>query len=154
MKKLCSFLLLALIFPMVGCRGGAEDAGQSAEGPESAALETATATEDSPEPIDLVHSSLRAVATAQETHWQEHQAYTTDLDVLKQIPGCEIQENVVVTIVEVSENGWAMEATHPEFAERSCVQWYGRPGAVGPIATAREGKRGDESPGRVVCDTP
>jgi hypothetical protein len=71
---------------------------------------------------------------------------------MDRIESCEIQEGVTVRIAEASENGWAMEATHPDYPERSCVQWYGRPGAVGPIATAREGKRGDESPGRVVCD--
>ncbi len=106
------------------------------------------------EPIYLVRSSLRAVASAQHAHWQKHNTYTTDLEVLKQYPGCEIKDGVTVRVVDGSEDGFAMEATHPEFPGRSCVQWYGREGLVTVVATAREGKRGDDKPGMVVCDAP
>jgi hypothetical protein len=152
MRTLSVLALLGTVLLVVACRREA-DVGGSGETEPTAEATTAVA-EPEREPIDLVRSSLRAVATAQEAYWEAHQTYTTDLEVLKEIPGCEVKENVTVRIVEASENGWAMEATHPEFPERSCVQWYGRPGEVAPVATAGEGKRGDESPGRVVCDTP
>lgn len=159
MRSFCALLLIVVVAATVACGTGRDEAAGSAGSSErAAATTTATAAESQAEPIALVRSSLRAVATAQEAYWEDHGTYTTDLSVLRQvmeeIESCEILEGVTVRIAEASENGWAMEATHPDYPERSCVQWYGRPGAVGPIATAREGKRGDESPGRVVCDTP
>jgi len=143
-------LPLALLVSVSACKS-AGDAEETADLPVASIAEDASAK---PEPIILVRGSLRGVATAQERYWGEHQTYTTDLEVLKETPGFKIEDQVTVRIVEVSETGWAMEATHPEFVDRSFVQWYGKPGAVRSIATALEGKRGDESPGRVVCDTP
>jgi hypothetical protein len=159
MRSSCALPLMVVVAAAVACGTGRDEAAGSASGSEAAAAATtATAAESQPEPIALARSSLRAVATAQEAYWEDHGTYTTDLAVLKEVmeglESCQIQEGVTVRIAEASENGWAMEATHPDYPGRSCVQWYGRPGAVGPIATAREGVRGDESPGRVVCDTP
>ena len=105
-------------------------------------------------PVNSVRASLRAVASMQNVYYQEHGTFSADIEVLKQIPGCKIAEGVTVTIVYASENGFGMEATHPEYEGRSCVQWYGEPGVVPVVATKKEGKRGDESPGRVVCDDP
>jgi hypothetical protein len=158
MRKFCILVLVGAVTPMVACRTGRNDTAGSGGSSEPAAEATATVAEAGPEPIALVRTSLRAVARAQETYWVEHQTYTTDLSVLRQvmegIESCEIKEGVTVRVAQASEDGWAMEATHPDYPGRSCVQWYAKPGAVEPIATAREGKRGDESPGRVVCDTP
>jgi hypothetical protein len=149
---------MLVVAATVACGTGRDEAAGSAGSSETAAGAAAPTAEAQAEPIALVRSSLRAVATAQEAYWEEHGTYTTDLSLLGQvmdrIESCEIQEGVTVRVAQASENGWAMEATHPDYPERSCVQWLGRPGAVEPIATAREGVRGDESPGRVVCDTP
>jgi hypothetical protein len=158
MRRFCALLLMVVVVPMIACGTGRDEAAGSAGSSETAVGAAATVAEAQAEPIALVRTSLRAVATAQETYWTEHGTYTTDLSVLRQvmegIESCEIQEGVTVRIAEASENGWAAEANHPEYPGRSCVQWYAKPGAVEPIATAREGKRGDESPGRVICDTP
>jgi hypothetical protein len=158
MRSSCALPLMVVVAAAVACGTGRDEAAGSAASSEAAAGAAATAAEAQAEPIALARSSLRAAATAQEAYWEDHGTYTTDLAVLRavmeRLEGCQIQEGVTVRIAEASEDGWAMEATHPDYPGRSCVQWYGRPGAVGPIATAREGKRGDESPGRVVCDTP
>jgi hypothetical protein len=156
MRSSWALPLMAAVAATVVCGTGRDDAAGSAES--SAAAAAAPAAEAPAEPIAMVRSSLRAVATAQEAYWGEHGTYTDDLSVLRQvmegIESCEIQEGVSVRVAQASENGWAAEATHPDYPERSCVQWYARPGAIEPITTAREGLRGDESPGRVVCDTP
>jgi hypothetical protein len=83
------------------------------------------------DPITLVRASLRAVASAQEAYWKEHHTYASSVEILEEFPGCKIQEGVSVRIVDASEHGFAAEATHPEFAGRSCVQWYGRGQARG-----------------------
>lgn len=150
MRSVPILLLVVTLVPASANQGPAGDRAL-----EAALASEAARPQQAPDVLSLLRSSLRAVASAQEAYWKEHQTYTTDLELLKQVPtGCEIAEGVTVRIVDASENGFATEATHPDFPERSCVQWYGKPGSVQPVATAREGKRGDESPGRVVCDAP
>ena len=153
MRKPRTYLLLSLLPVFSACQNE-EDTSQAAQSLGETAETVPAATASRPEPIFLVRGSLRAVASAQEAYWREHKTYTTDLEALKQIPSCEISEGVAVRVVDASENGFATEATHPDFPGRSCVQWYGKLGAVEPVATTREGKRGDESPGRVVCEAP
>lgn len=104
------------------------------------------------DPVVLVRGSLREVSAAQERFHRRHGRYAEDLDGLREAVGLVIEPGVVVRLVEASEQGWAAEGTHSDVPERSCVLWSGRPGSVGPIETLHERKRGDLSPGRVVCD--
>jgi hypothetical protein len=103
-------------------------------------------------PVEAVTSSLRAVAAAQHKHYSEHGSYSTDLATLRRYPGCVIQSGVRITIQEGSPRGWAASGFHPDFPDRSCVQWVSRPGGVPVPITAREKRRGDALPGGVVCD--
>ncbi len=147
-------LLVLVVAPFVACRGESSEAQRSAEHAatgEPAATAQATSEE---EPIRALRAALRLTATAQEEYWREHRRYAPNIETLKEAAGLTLPEGVTVRLAEAAENGWAAEATHPDFPDRSCVMWYGKPGAVGPIATRLEGKRGDESVGRVVCDAP
>ena len=105
-------------------------------------------------PVEAVTSSLRAVASAQEAHYADHRTYTTDLDVLRTYPGCRIHSNVTITIHSGTAEGWAASGFHARFADRSCVQWVSRPGAVPVPRTLRDSLGGDARPGGVVCDAP
>jgi hypothetical protein len=105
-------------------------------------------------PVGAVTTSLRAVASAQGKYYTEHGTYTTDLGALRRYPGCRIQPDVTITIHAANADGWAASGFHPGFANRSCVQWFSRPGAVPVPVTALERRRGDSLPGGVVCDPP
>ena len=104
-------------------------------------------------PVEAVTSSLRAVASAQEAYYADHGTYTADLDALRRYPGCHIQLDVTITIHEGTSRGWAASGFHPQFPERSCVQWVSRPGGASVPLTRRESRRGDALPGGVVCDS-
>ena len=105
-------------------------------------------------PVDAVRSSLRAIASAEERYFADHGTYTTDVSALLEYPGCDVRQDVTITIHTATEQGWAASGTHPGFPDRSCVQWVSRPGAIPVPVTRQDGRRGDERPGGVVCDAP
>ena len=76
-----------------------------------------------------VRSDLHTLATAQETYFYDHAAYTPSLALLQMQPS----QGVNVTVVEAGANGWSATAVHPAAVPVTCAVYYG---SAAPIAPA------------------
>lgn len=93
------------------------------EGPSSTEATVASAeevpTED--ELMDLVRSSIRSIASAQEIHYSTAMSYTTDLDALGDI---DAPDALTVHIAHANPRGWVGIFTH-DASDRACALGYG-----------------------------
>ena len=76
-------------------------------------------------------SDLHNLATAQEGHFYETQAYSGSLATLKLKPS----PGVSITLVEATASGWSATATHGGASPMTCGIFYGNAAPVAP-ATA------------------
>ncbi len=75
-------------------------------------------------------SDLHNLATAQEGHFYETQAYSGSLATLKLKPS----PGVSVTLVEATGSGWSATATHGGASPMTCGIFYGSAAPVAPAA--------------------
>jgi len=75
-------------------------------------------------------SDLHNLATAQEGHFYETQAYSGSLATLKLKPS----PGVSITIVESTPSGWSATATHGGASPMTCGIFYGNAAPVAPAA--------------------
>lgn len=127
-----------------------------AAAPAAAQVRPDPATTPEPAVADSLYAelrgSLRALATAQNEHYGTYRAYAYDPASLEGLARFEISAEVRLRIVQAGADGFAAEVTHAALPGRSCVYWYGRPGALEPIRTALEARAGERSPGQAICD--
>lgn len=99
--------------------------------------------------LTLMKMHLRETITAEEAYMAENGAYTDDYSRLALM---DRGDSVTVTIRWAGPAGWAAEATHPAFADGSCVAAGGLLETIRePVATRREGRR-SETPFHIACD--
>jgi prepilin-type N-terminal cleavage/methylation domain-containing protein len=81
--------------------------------------------------VAAVKSDLHNLAQAQETYYNEHQAYAPSTSVLGVTPS----RGVVLTIVAATSSGWSAQAVHPAAVPVTCAVYYGRAAALAPAAS-------------------
>jgi type IV pilus assembly protein PilA len=78
-----------------------------------------------------IKSDLHNLATAQEGHFYETQAYSPTLAALKS----KVSPGVAITITEATNTGWSATGTHAGSNPMTCAIFYGSAAPVAP-ATA------------------
>jgi hypothetical protein len=92
-----------------------------------------------------IHQSVLKIMMEQEVHYSRHNKYADDATKLTLPAG--------LTAKIKSSNlarGYAVEATHADLGDGSCVFWVAYASADGPHKT--RGGRAATTAGRVVCD--
>lgn len=99
--------------------------------------------------LSLMRMHLRELITAEEAYMAENGAYTDDYERLALM---DRGDSVTVEIRWAGPAGWVAEATHPAFAEGSCVAGAGAVNSIPEqVATRRDGLR-PEASFHVTCD--
>lgn len=81
--------------------------------------------------VATVKSDLHNLVTAQETYFNEHQAYAPSLALVN----APVSRGVEVTIVTASATGWSAQAVHPAAVPVTCAVYYGQTPPLAPATT-------------------
>ena len=81
--------------------------------------------------LAAVKSDLHNLITAQETYFNEHQAYAASLASLALL-GSAGSQGVSVTLVEATASGWSAQAVHPAAVPVTCAVFYGQAAPLTP----------------------
>jgi prepilin-type N-terminal cleavage/methylation domain-containing protein len=87
--------------------------------------------------VSAMKTDLRNLATAEESYYYSHDAYTTDQSLL----GFTKSAQVNIQIHEATMGGWSATATHPQAMPTTCAIFVGN---VQPVAPAT-------NEGTIVC---
>jgi prepilin-type N-terminal cleavage/methylation domain-containing protein len=81
--------------------------------------------------VSSMKTDLRNLATAEESYYYSHDAYTDDLSKLGFTPSAQVD----IKVEEFTSGGWSATATHPMASVEKCALYVGNAAAVPPATS-------------------
>lgn len=75
-----------------------------------------------------MRTDLRNLATAEESYYFSHDAYTSNLAQLDFVPS----SGVTITFGEANKNGWSAKTSHPMASPTNCAMFVGGASSLAP----------------------